>query len=932
MTIPDISRRQFLEISAVTVGAAVVEENFGFLLPPGEAPSSAPEATTGSEVWVPTLCQMCGGQSAVMVKVVDGRVAKIEPNPDNPIGVSNISTDYWAHKREGAAMCPKGNAGVMSLYDPDRIQKPLKRTNPDKGKDADPRFVPISWEEAYSTVAAKLQSLRDAGEAHKLVWFTEDSSFTNLQSDFVDLYGTPNFHMHSNLCDVARKASFKLVLGDDRPLADFAQSRFVLLFGWNPTSATKWSHLPRVFTRAIENGARIVVVDPYLSQTAARAHQWVSIRPGTDGALALALAHQILRWNLHDQDFVQNWTVGFDKYADYLSGKVDGMEKSPEWAENITSVPAATIRKLAYDLGSTKPALVDVWSGPGQHSNAVQGGRAIAMLNALLGNIDKPGTMINPDRKGNARQAPKKPSLDSLKQPRLDERDTKYPFAHSSGVYTEVLEHLRKGDGAYQPKAGMVMMQNLVLSVPGTQNVIDALKKLEFLCVVDTHLSETALLADIVIPGTTYLERYELGTAWVTWTVVGLRQPVVKPIFGQPAEYEFFAELGRRLGLKDADGVEYFRMGKKTKAPVDDLTKWYEEYLSLELENGGPKITLDQLRALPGATWIDPKGTTYEKFKSEVKPPDGAQTRTDLAIIKSADGKTIVGYLDSTSSKGFKADATAFAGAASDALMVKDAKGKLIGYADATTKAAYDLAGKSLTVPSDAKLDDKATRVFLDANGALSLLDSTVLKVILEKDNKLWGYLDAKNILKDKTGAGLGFLRDGKYLKGWNTPSRLVEFFSDQAAAKKDANGKPVDGLPAYSARDWQPDPNFPFYLVNWKEASHTHSRTFNNPWLMGIQPSNPLAINNQTAALLGIHDGDEVWVESPYGKAKAVARLTEAMHPEVVGWQHGFGHWGFGQVARGQGTADGQFNLTKSDPISGMALHKEVCVKVYKA
>jgi anaerobic selenocysteine-containing dehydrogenase len=99
----------------------------------------------------------------------------------------------------------------------------------------------------------------------------------------------------------------------------------------------------------------------------------------------------------------------------------------------------------------------------------------------------------------------------------------------------------------------------------------------------------------------------------------------------------------------------------------------------------------------------------------------------------------------------------------------------------------------------------------------------------------------------------------------------------------------------------------------------------------MGIQPSNPIALNAKTAARLGIRDGDEVWVESPYGKTKATVRVTEGIHPEVVGWQHGFGHWGFGKVARGNGTADGQFNVTKSDPISGMALHKEVCVKVYK-
>jgi len=870
-----MTRRDFLKWSAVTAGGLVLADWLGPLAPL-TSPVDAASAPVGKETWIPTLCQMCGGQTSVYAKVVDGRVAKIEPNPDNPIGISNISTDYWAHKREGAAMCPKGNAGVMALYDPDRVKRPLKRTNPAKGKDVDPRFVEISWEEAYNLVVEKLKALRDAGEAHKLIWFTEDSSFINLQLDFCDLYGTPNFHMHSNLCDVSRKASCKLVMGDERPLADLVQSRYIVLFGWNPTSATKWSHLPRLIARAIENGARLVVIDPYLSQTAARAHWWIPIRPGTDGALALGVAHAIIERNLHNQAFLDEWTVGFDQYKDYLMGKVDGIEKSPEWAEEITGVPAAHIRKLAFELGTTKPAVVDVWSGPGQHSNAVQGGRAIMLLNVLLGNVDKPGTLLNPERKGNVRVAAKKPALDSLKQPRLDGHGTKYPFSHGSGIYTETLEHLRKGDGAYQPKVGMVMMQNLVLSVPGMQNVIDALTKLEFLCVIDTHLSETALLADLVIPGTTYLERYELGTAWVTWSVVGLRQPVVKPIFGQPAEYEFFIELGRRLGLKDADGIEYFRIGKKSQRPVDDVTKWYEEFLSLELEKGGPGITLDQLKALPGATWIDPKGTTYEKFKAEVKLPEGAAIKANVQIVKSADGKRWLGYVDAS-------------------------------------KNAFDLDGKPFTAPGDAKLEDAT--------------------VIVDKNGKLWGYVDAQGVLRDAATTALGLAtQSGKFAKGFNTPSRKLEFYSAQAAAKKDALGRPVNGLPVYEPRAWQPDQNFPLYLVNWKEASHTHSRTFNNPWLMGIQPTNPLALNPKTAAQLGIQDGDTVWVESPYGKAKATVRLTQGIHPQVVGWQHGFGHWGFGKVAQGKGTADGQFNVPRSDPISGMALHKEVCVKIYKA
>lgn len=864
------TRRDFLKLAAAT-GAVAVGPRFVATSPRmwGEPEGGAARlAKPPAGTWTPTACNMCGGQTGVLVQVDEGRVLKIEPNPDNPIGVANISTDFWRWKNtDGAAMCPKGNASPMALYDPDRVKTPLKRTNPEKGKGVDPGWVAISWDEALDTIAGKLEALRDAGEAHKLIWFSEDHSFVHIQQDFCALYGTPNYHNHSNLCDVSRKAAFKLVMGDERPLGDFANARYILLFGWNPLSATKWSHLPRIFTRAIENGARFVVVDPYLSQTAARAHEWIPIRPATDGALALALAHLLIKWKLYDQDFVANWTTGFDEFAAFVA------DKTPEWAEQITDVPAATIRRMARDMANLRPAVVDAWSGPGQHSNAVQGGRAIALLNALLGTIDRPGGMINPERKGNAHQKVHGPTIEA---PRLDNLPL-YPFGHGSGVYTEVLQSIADGTAAYIPKMGMVIFQNLVLSVPGTDNVIEALKKLEFLVVVDTMLSETAELADIVIPGTVYLERYDLSTNWVTWSSVSLRQPVVEPIFGQLPEYEFVVAVARRMGLKDADGNDFFNTGPMSGQPVASTKTWYEEYLSKELLAGGPRMSLENLKKLPGAVWVDSKGTRYEKYRDEVKLPDGARVETGWAIVKSPDGKKVLGFRDKQG-RTFKPD------------------------------------GSALKAPADVSVDD------------------AVQQVIVDKDGTLWGFLDAKNILMSADGKSLAFLRDGGFLKGWNTPSRLIEFTSAQAAAKKDRNGNSIDASPVYTPRDWFPSADYPLYLINWKEASHTHSRTFNNPWLIELMGWNRLAINTATAVQLGVKDGDEIWVESPYGKARAVARVTEGIHPMVVGWQHGFGHWGLGHIARGKGTVDGMFNKTISDPISGMALHKEVCVKVYKA
>jgi thiosulfate reductase/polysulfide reductase chain A len=831
-----VGRRKFLKIAGGTVAAGAVgvtiasRGTFGAEEHPLPV-DAAGAARWGREAgeWVPSCCNMCGGQSGIMVHVANGVVDKIEPNHWNPNNYSNISSDFFDGYTEeygcaeGGAICPKGNAAIMTLYDPDRVKSPLKRTNPVKSPDADPGWQEISWDRALGEISERLRTLRDGGEAHKLLWISEDHSFTHIQDDFCELFGTPNYSNHSNLCDVSRKASFKVVMGDERPLANFIESRYIMLFGWNPTSAIKWVYLPRILTRAVEQGARLVVVDPYLSDTAAKAHEWVSIRPGTDGALALAMAHVIVRDDLYDKEFVAGWTSGFEEYAAYLA------DKTPEWAEGITTVPAETVERLAKDLASTKPALVDTWSGPGQHSNAVQGGRAIALLNALIGSWDAPGGMMIPDKRGNKHAAagPDAIAEETLTQARFDQLDT-YPLGHKSGVYARTFSNLLDGGGPYQPKMMMCVFQNPVMAVPGGGNVAEALTKLETLVVVDTMLSETAMLADYVLPGTTFLERYDLNSHWVTWPALGLRQPVVKPIFDQPAEYEIVADLGRRLELRDRDGRDFFRLGPQSGEPIEDLTAWYEDFLSNELVNGAPGITLDELKALPGAVWVDPAGTRYRKYAEAV--PEEKLTDAWFSDDPLAEGTQI-----------------------------------------------YDKP-------------------------------------------------------KDEGGARIGTIVGGSPVRGFFTKSGKVEFVSPGLADKPDAEGRAVDPLPVYTAREWQPEPAYPLFLINWKEASHTHTRTQNNPWLLEIKPDNPLVVHPATAERFGFSEGDEVWVESPYGTVKARAKVTRRIHPEVVGLQHGFGHTALGRNAKGRGTRDGLLRPTKADALSGMSLHKEACVTLRPA
>lgn len=830
-------RRRFIRNTAIVTGAVAATAGLSGCLPTFGSKEHALDKNHGAAriwsreagEWIPSCCNMCGGQSGILVHVVNGVVDKIEPNNWNPINYTNVSSDFFKGYTEeygcaeGGAICPKGNAGIMQLYDPDRIKKPLKRTNSNRGVLVDPQWKEISWDQALDEIAAKLKALKDKGEAHKLLWISEDHSFTHIQDDFCKLFGTPNYSMHSNLCDVARKASFRTVMGHERPLADFINSKYILLFGWNPTSAIKWVYLPRILTRGIENGARLVVVDPYLSDTAAKGHDWLSIRPGTDGALALALGHVILHDGLEDKDFLEKWCTGLDEYRDYVK------DKTPQWAEEVTTIPAKKIEHIAYDLATTKPALVDSWSGPGQHTNGVQGGRAIAMLNALIGSVDIPGGMVIPVNNGNkhVELEPSKEAEETFKLPRFDELD-KFPLGHKSGVYTQMFNNIIEDKGPYKVNTLFCVFQNPAMSLPGgLKTVTEAFKKLEMSVVIDTMMSETALLADYVLPGTVYLERFDLNTHWITWPSVGLRQPVVDPLFGQLTEYETVIALGRRLGLTDKEGHEFFVEGPLSHKSVDSLTEWYKEYLSRELLIGGPKMSLDDLKNLPGAVWVDHTGTKYKKYSSEISQD----------VLKDA----------------------FFSGP----------------------------RNKNGTIVYDKPID--------------------------------------------RNGKVIGIVFEGKVVQGFTTPSRKIELCSLWLSEIKDARGNTVNPLPAYEPRDWQPDAQYPYYLINWKEASHTHSRTQNNAWLLDIKNNNPLIINNVTAARLNIKDGDQVCVESPYGCIVTIAKVTKRIHPEVVGAMHGFGHMSLGSQAVGKGANMGVLNISKSDPLSGMAVHKEVCVNIYK-
>ncbi|MFN6953077.1 MAG: molybdopterin-dependent oxidoreductase, partial [Albidovulum sp.] len=303
-------------------------------------------------------------------------------------------------------LCPKGHYGQYLLYDPDRIKGPMKRTNPKKGRNEDPKFVPITWDEALDIVAGRLNALREKGESHRFATLTGRGwGYTDvgLLKEFGALYGTPNYNLgHSSMCSDASETVKHFMDGHHAYSAyDYPNCNYLLVFGagflesFRPFNANmqNWG---KMRTKAPKT--KVTVVDVHLNTTASAADRALLIKPGTDGALALAMAHVILSEGLWDRDFCgdfddptlrflpnnsvdvsrfkEKWTLGL---AEWWNAELK--DRTPEWAERITTISAQDIVAVAREFATTKPAVALFERGASAHTNGVYNGMAIHALN-----------------------------------------------------------------------------------------------------------------------------------------------------------------------------------------------------------------------------------------------------------------------------------------------------------------------------------------------------------------------------------------------------------------------------------------------------------------------------------------------------------------------------------------------------------------------
>ena len=275
--------------------------------------------------------------------------------------------------------------------DPDRLKYPMLRTNP-KGEPG--RFRRASWDEALDFIAGKLAGIKEQWGPEAVAFTCHHDPNTVFYWHLLrDLYGSPNMYTHTSGCEQDRRSACLTLFGHVFPMHDFINSRYVILWGMNNLGANQGLWESRELIEAKKRGCKLVVVDPNFTETAQKADEWLPIRPGADGALALAMCHVIIEGDLFDRDFVSRHCEGFDGFREHLRER----GYTPEWAEPITGIEAGRIRRIAREFATTKPAMSAIFKGSGYYTNGADAGRACYLLDAICGEVDKPGNLVLKD-------------------------------------------------------------------------------------------------------------------------------------------------------------------------------------------------------------------------------------------------------------------------------------------------------------------------------------------------------------------------------------------------------------------------------------------------------------------------------------------------------------------------------------------------------
>jgi anaerobic selenocysteine-containing dehydrogenase/ferredoxin-NADP reductase len=548
-------------------------------------------------------CALCRSRCGAIYTTRGDQLLGVAPDLDHPTG---------------GALCPKGRAAPELAHRPDRLTRPLRRTNPKS--DADPGWVEIDWEEALVEVASRLGQIRDESGAEAVAFGVTTPSGTPISDGidwierFIRLFGSPNIVYAVELCNWHKDYAHAYTFGCRMPPPDYDGADLILLWGYNP--AKVWLAQSSMIAAAKERGAVVAVVDPRRAGSGLQANHWLRVRPGADGALALGLANIMIGEGAYDHGFVRDWTnapclvrddtdrllraseldpdlpgdqfvvwsgsgpvpydtsrpaVGSEDFALHGSRTVRTLagvvacrpaferfadicrEWTPARAAATTWVPEQRIRALADALRSARSVAYHSWTGVGQHTNATQTERALAVLYALTGSFDAPGgNVVLPAHEVNPptslEQLPEAQRRKALGAPERPLGPPAQGWITARDLYASILEHK-----PYRVRGLMAFGGNMLVSQPDGQRGREALQELEFYVHCDVSQNPTSELADIVLPVNTPWEREALRVGFEitheAQELVQLRQRIVPPLGESRSDTEIVFDLAPRLGL-----------------------------------------------------------------------------------------------------------------------------------------------------------------------------------------------------------------------------------------------------------------------------------------------------------------------------------------------------------------------------------------------
>jgi len=512
----------------------------------------------------------CGGRCVVNAHVKDGRIV-------------HISTDArrWNPDHPPLPACARGVGQIERTYHPDRLRYPMRRTGP-RGSGL---FERISWDEALDTITRELLRVRATYGNAALLDASRSGSLSMLHgraaaSRFFNMFGGCT-DLWSNMSAEAEVFAVRITYGTEykssgREPTDYVNSKLILMWGWSPGDGTFGTGTMPWLKHARRQGTRIVSIDPRRTLTSRQlTDEHVFIRPGTDAAALIAMAQVIVAEGLHDQAYCNRHVLGFDEahlppgappgssYRAYLMGKADGVAKTPEWAEAITGIPAATLHRLAIEFATTKPAALQTGYAPGRTLYGEQFHRAAYALAAITGNVGISGGNSGVSNGATGRAGIK--SLPTGKNP-IDAR-----------VATPLLPDLlaRGKSGGYPADIKLIYAAggNLFNQCANVNKMLASLDGVEFIVAQEHFLTATARHADIVLPATTFWERNDVHTPWAGagHYAIYMRRAIA-PMYECRNDIDIFADLAHRVGISGYnDKTEEAWLRELTASAVDDF-------------------------------------------------------------------------------------------------------------------------------------------------------------------------------------------------------------------------------------------------------------------------------------------------------------------------------------------------------------------------